>query len=165
MHNIQIGALVLNGQLVLYLIYGAAGWLVLQYRLRHRPERSVIVSYAGNAFWLWVIVWKASFVLFHLAEFIHQPVSLLYFDGGARGKWMASLIAAAYTGYRLSKQKLPMKVWIDIGAWFALGCWLVYHIFLLVLGEEPYGLYVVNAVVAAGLLIALWISRKGSAYE
>lgn len=161
MHSIQIASFVLNGQLILYLSYGAAGWLMLQYRLRHMLERRLILSYATNAFWLWLLVWKGSFLIFHLVEFIQQPISLLYFDGGERGRWTASLVTAAYVWYRSLKQNLSMKMWIDIAAWFLFAGWLVYHMLLFAIGEEPTWFHAVNAGLTAVILISLLVSQKG----
>ena len=109
MRSIQIGSFVLNGQLILYFSFGAAGWLMLQYRLRNMPERGLILSCVSNGFWPWLIVWKASYLLFHPVEVIQQPVSFIYFDGGERGKWMASLVAAVYIWQKALKQNIPLK--------------------------------------------------------
>lgn len=96
MNNIQIGSLVLNGQLILYLAFGAAGWLILRYRLRNIADRHTIMSIISNAYWMWILVWKLSFLLFHPLEVFHRPAALLYFDGGPRGAWVASLVVALY---------------------------------------------------------------------
>ena len=109
MRSIQIGSFVLNGQLILYFGFWAAGWLMLQYRLRNMPELRMILSCVSNAFWLWLIVWKASYLLFHPVEVIQQPVSFIYFDGGERGKWMASLVAAVYIWQKALKRKHSFK--------------------------------------------------------
>ncbi|MEX2460640.1 MAG: hypothetical protein WD469_04970 [Paenibacillaceae bacterium] len=162
MFSIQIGSFVLNGQLILYLSYGAAGWLMLQYRLRHMLERNIILSYVTNAFWLWLLVWKGSFLIFHFVEFIQLPISLLYFDGGERGRWMASLVAVAYIGYLFFKKKLSVKLWIDIGAWFTFAGFLVYHVLLLIIGEGPSWFHAVIAGFNAVLLISLLVYQKES---
>jgi hypothetical protein len=159
LHSIQIGTLALNGQMVLYLIYGIVGWLVLKFRCAHREDRDVIMSYASNAFFLWLIVWKGSFILFHLVEFINEPMALLYFDGGARGKWLASLIAVLYIGYRTWRQQLGIQIWMGIGVWFSLGCWFAYHTLCIVIGEGSLWLHVISAVLAAIVLLFLFQKR------
>ncbi|UQZ33435.1 hypothetical protein C2I18_07610 [Paenibacillus sp. PK3_47] len=85
MHNFQIGSLVLNGQLILYLGFGVAGWLMVYFHHRNKPAQEEVLSIISNAYWLWMLVWKASFLLFHPGEVIQQPMSLVYFDGGERG--------------------------------------------------------------------------------
>ncbi|KKC47798.1 hypothetical protein CA600_05270 [Paenibacillus sp. VTT E-133280] len=162
MQNIQIGSFVLNGQLILYLSYGAGGWLMLQYRLRGSLERRIYLSDAANAFWLWLLVWKGSFLIFYPIDVITQPMSLLYFDGGERGRWIASLVTASYIWYRTSKQNLSVKMWIDMGIWFTLSGWLVYHLLLLITGEESSLYHTANAGMTVLLLISLLVSQKGS---
>lgn len=117
MNNVQIGSLVLNGQLILYLAFGAAGWLILRYRLRNMPERHTVLSVLSNAYLMWILVWKFSFLLFHPMEVFHRPAALLYFDGGARGVWIASLVSALYIWKNAARLKrvLPISaIWSSI---------------------------------------------------
>lgn len=93
----------LNSKLLLYLALGAAGWIISRYLLRHRVERQQIMSVISNAFWLWILVWKLSYLLFHPIEVFQRPAALLYFDGGARGVWTASLIVALYIWMNAAK--------------------------------------------------------------
>jgi len=159
-HTIQIGSFIIHAQLLLYLAYGAIGGLLLQYRFRPAPEREWVLSRATNAFWLWILSWKASYLLFHPMEVIKQPLSLLYFDGGERGIWAASLIALSYLGYQCWKQALAMRIWLSAGIWLLAGCWLVYHSFLLVWGEAALLLHGLSAASAGGLLLCVMVLRN-----
>ncbi len=159
----MIGSFVLNGSLLLYLGIGAAGWLMLKYRFRSLPEGGPFLSCAMNAFWIWMLVWKGSFAVFHPVDFIRQPVSLLYFDGGERGRWAAALAAAAYIAYRSVKQKMSAAMWIEAGAWFSFAGWFVYHFLLWMFDQEPLWFHAVNAGLTAALLIALAVTHKDDA--
>ncbi|MFP3380475.1 hypothetical protein SB767_29585, partial [Bacillus sp. SIMBA_069] len=99
--------------------------------------KKLILSVAANAFLLWILMWKASYFLFHPQEVISHPMSLLYFDGGERGQWTASLAAIVYSGYAFRKRSLPVRLWLDSGVWFWFAGWMVYHALLLALGESP----------------------------
>ncbi|MGN7471537.1 hypothetical protein [Brevibacillus composti] len=162
MHSIQIGSFVLNGQLILYFSFGAAGWLMLQYRLRNMPERGLILSCVSNAFWLWLIVWKASYLLFHPVEVIQQPVSFIYFDGGERGKWMASLVAVTYIWLKASKQNVPLKMWVDILITYAFAGWSACQVLLFMIGEEPAWFHAASAGLSAVLFMSFSFSSRGS---
>lgn len=144
--------MVVNGQLILFASFYLAGWLMLHYRLRGSQEKKMIMSVASNAFLLWLLIWKASYFLFHPQEVISAPMSLLYFDGGERGQWIASLAAIAFSGYTFRKQSLPVRLWLDSGVWFWFAGWSVYHTLLLVMGEAPS----VYAFLLAGLGLAAW---------
>ncbi|GIP32526.1 hypothetical protein [Paenibacillus sp. J2TS4] len=161
MYSIQIGSLVLNGPLLLYLSFGAAGWLMLRFGLRHMPERGLILSCAANAFWLWLMIWKGSFLILHPVEAIQRPASLLYFDGGERGRWLASLAAAVYVWRRASKQSLHPSRWINSLVLYFLAGWLVYHLLLFAFGEETHWIHAASAGLTASLLMSLLLSPKG----
>ncbi|WP_312113269.1 hypothetical protein [Brevibacillus reuszeri] len=152
MYNFQIGSMVVNGQLILFASFYLAGWLMLHYRLRGHQDKKMIVSIASNAFLLWLLIWKASYFLFHPQEVIAAPMSLLYFDGGEWGQWIASLVAIAYSGYAFRKQSLPAMLWLNSGVWFSFAGWMVYQALLLVLGESPS----IYALLLAGLGLAAW---------
>jgi len=162
LRSIQIGSFVLNGQLILYFSFGAAGWLMLRYRLRNMPERSWILSCVANAFWLWLVVWKASFLLFHPVEVIQQPVTLIYFDGGERGRWMASLVAVTYIWLKASKQNVPLKMWVDILITYAFAGWSACQVLLFMIGEEPAWFHAASAGLSAVLLMSFSFSSRGS---
>lgn len=147
--------MILNGPLVLYLILGAAGWLILKYRLREAAGRELILSSAGNAFWLWLLVWKGSFILFHPVEFIHTPLAVLYFDGGSRGIWLAALVSVSYLGYRSWRHGWPARLWMTNGVWLILGWWLAYHSLLLVVEGGVVLHHAASAALAAGCLMFL----------
>jgi len=159
-HTIEIGSFTLHAQLLLYLAYGAAGWLLLHYRFRLDQEREWVLSRATNAFWLWLLSWKVSYMLFHPVTVIKQPLSLLYFDGGERGIWVASLIALSYLGFHCWKRALAMRIWLSAGIWLVAGCWLVYHSFLLVWGEGAPLFHGLSAASAGGLLLCVMVVKN-----
>ncbi|RRJ65137.1 hypothetical protein EHV15_21125 [Paenibacillus oralis] len=161
MHNIHIGSWVLNGQLILYLSFGAAGWLMLRYRLRNMTECRTMLSVVTNAFWLWIIIWKASFLIFNPVEVIQRPAALLYFDGGERGGWIASLVAAVYIWIRTVKLNIPLPSWTGILTVFLLSGWSAYRMMLVVVGAEPAWFHGTSALLSAALLILLLFSSRG----
>lgn len=161
MDNIQVGSFVLNGQMILNFICWGAGWLALRYYLRDMAERSSILSYVTNAFLIWLFVWKGSYIIFHFIEFSQQPISLLYFDGGERGRWLASIVTAVYIGFKFSKQNLSLNRWINIATCFTFAAWLAYHVLFIVTGEVSW-FHIGNAVMSSVLLAVLLLSPQGS---
>ncbi|MFB9274816.1 TlpA family protein disulfide reductase [Cohnella cellulosilytica] len=94
--NLQLGTTVLNIELLVYLVAGMIGVYAVRYRQRRHPDRERQIGDAWNAVFLWLLVWKGSLFLFDPAGVIAQPLSLLFFSGGTRGIWIASLAALAY---------------------------------------------------------------------
>lgn len=173
MGGIQIGSLTLNGALLVYLLFGAAGWLVLRYgaasgsgqeqeqeqglereRGQERgqgQERRWLLAKAGTAFWLWLLLWKGSFLLFHPAATFRQPSSLLYFDGGERGIWLATLAVAVYFAAAARRSGVALRA-VSFGALqFMLGGWAASRLLLLAFGAQPQWLH--GAAAAASLLL------------
>ncbi|WP_416143846.1 hypothetical protein [Planococcus koreensis] len=56
-----------------------------------------------NAFTLYFLVWKASYILFNFEEFMNFPMSVLYFNGGASGHMLALAALAVYLWMAVKK--------------------------------------------------------------
>lgn len=163
LHNIQIGSYILNGQLLLYLGFGVAGVLMLRFRFRNLEEFETITAIAINGFLLWMIVWKASILLFHPVEVIHAPISLLYFHGGERGIWMAWLVTAIFVWIKAKKTHISLSKWIDILTLFLFSGWLVYQILFFAVNREPVWFHLASVFMSVVLLILLlYLSMRGS---
>lgn len=100
MSNLQIGSLVLNTELLVYLLAGIAGALAVRLRTRGHSQREKLTSIAWSTAFLWIILWKGSLLIFDWNNVMSHPQSLLFFDGGAKGFWLASLAAVGFMGYR-----------------------------------------------------------------
>ncbi|HIW32966.1 MAG TPA: TlpA family protein disulfide reductase [Candidatus Paenibacillus intestinavium] len=103
MPNLQLGPLVLNMDLLVYLIAGIAGVLAIRLRSRGNVDKELLLSYAWNSLFLWIIIWKGSLLLFDPMSVIRYPQSLLFFDGGTKGFWLATFVAISYMGYRYQR--------------------------------------------------------------
>lgn len=160
MSTLQLGPFVINGQMLLTMCFGAAGWLALRYRLRNMPERNLLLSIASNAFFLWLVIWKGSVLVFDPVGVIQHPMSLLFFDGGERGRWMAILIAAAYVGYRSFKQHISVEIGMAALITFVLAGWLACQLVLLAFGEGAFWFYSANAGLTALLLMSMLFSQE-----
>lgn len=99
MFIVTIGPLSLNGPLLLYIAYGAAGLAAVRLATRDtaEPLASRIRSAAFTAFAIWLAVWKGSFAVFDPRLAWEEPTAWLYFDGGAAGRWLATASAVGWT--------------------------------------------------------------------
>jgi len=100
MQNLQLGSLVLNMDLLIYLIAGVTSVLAVRLRSRGQSNKELLLSYAWNTMIIWMIIWKGSLLLFDPMSVIRNPQTLLFFDGGTKGFWLATLVAISYIGYR-----------------------------------------------------------------
>jgi peroxiredoxin len=163
LYNFTIGPFILNGALILALAFGASGWLAMKLYVHRRPEKwsKVILPVAGNAYWIWIILWKLSYGLFYPAALVQQPISIVYYDGGKPGGWLAAFAAAVYVGVQMKKQNIPPKTVLGALAGYFLAGWSVTHGLLLLTGARPIWFHAVAAGSAAVLLL-LWLAGTGT---
>ncbi|MCR2807643.1 TlpA family protein disulfide reductase [Paenibacillus soyae] len=100
MTNLQIGTLVLNTELLVYLLAGFTGVLAVRSGSGNTNDRERDVSSAWSAVLIWLAAWKGSLLLVDTKSVISNPMSLLFFDGGMFGFWLASAAALGWSGYR-----------------------------------------------------------------
>ena len=135
MYTIQVGQLVLNLEILIYLLCGAVGVLAIRMKSKPSAERDEVVSIAFNAVLLWLLVWKGSLLLFQPSDVFANLSSLLYFSGGVKGKWLATALAAAYLLLKLHKFKIGKKAIIELMTIMLLSSFVVF-----VLVEESFKL-------------------------
>lgn len=94
-------------------------WLAFILAILYSDFRSRKVGVATNKLlehlvFTYILVWKFSYILFSLSDFIKAPLSLVYFDGGLKGHVLA-LVVLAFILYR----KRQILVWADIWIYWA----------------------------------------------
>jgi thiol-disulfide isomerase/thioredoxin len=60
--------------------------------------------------WIYLAIWKGSYVLFFWDSFIQAPMSLLYFDGGIKGHMIAVLVLGLYV-WKKRKSLSTTVIW------------------------------------------------------
>lgn len=159
MYAIQLGSFVLNGEIILYIAFGFAGWFALRLRVRRWPEREALLATASSAFLPWILVWKGSLILLDPSGFFQYPASLLYYSGGERGRWIAGGVAALYVVYRVRKHNIPIRTAAEGAVIYCLGGWSGYQLLLAVIDNDE----LIRHLGAAGLtalLLWFWIFRR-----
>lgn len=61
-----------------------------------------------NGFFLYFLVWKLSYILFHFDMFLDIPLSIAYFNGGIKGHFLALVSLSIYLFYILEKKRQPI---------------------------------------------------------
>ncbi|WP_166245394.1 peroxiredoxin family protein [Paenibacillus turpanensis] len=165
MYTIQLGSFVLNGEIILYTGSGIVGVTILQYYARNLIEREALLSIYFSAWVVWLLTWKLSLVIFNPTDVIHYPASLLYYSGGIRGRWLASILTAAYIAFRLKRIKAPLVRSIQTTLIYLFGAWTGYQIILTLIDRVNWLQHTALAVLAVLLLACIWMfnSRKNAA--
>ncbi|MEK4439318.1 hypothetical protein [Paenibacillus sp. FSL K6-2862] len=122
----------------------------------------IVLTAVSNAFWLWIIIWKMSFLIFHPIEVIQSPATLLYFDGGERGEWIASMVAAVYIYMKAAKFRTCSISWDNILVLYLLAGWMIYQtLYFIIVGRTAW-LHGASAVFTAVLLSFHLYSTKSA---
>ena len=61
-----------------------------------------------NGFFLYFLVWKLSYILFHFDMFLDIPLSIAYFNGGIKGHFLALVSLSIYLFYISEKKRQPI---------------------------------------------------------
>ncbi|MFC4303680.1 peroxiredoxin family protein [Cohnella boryungensis] len=161
--NLQIGTFVLNLELLVYIAAGFIGVLAVRYRLRGSPDRDRLVSDAGNAVLVWLLVWKGSLLLFDPAAVLKHPLSLVFFSGGIKGLWLASLLALAFIFLRNYKRAGLRETALAAAAWGATMAAVVFLALILAADSSGSWDYLGLFAAAGAALLLLGMSRKAVA--
>lgn len=70
--------------------------IVLAALLNKLLVKSNIADWYWNSFFLYVLVWKLSYIIFNFKMFLDLPSSVLYFNGGTKGHLLALTILSIY---------------------------------------------------------------------
>ncbi|MBH5319716.1 redoxin domain-containing protein [Paenibacillus sp. GSMTC-2017] len=165
MTNIQIGSLVLNTELLIYLAAGIVAVFALRLRSRKNPNKEKIVSIGWSAIILWIAVWKGSLLLIDPMSVIREPLSLLFFSGGVWGFWLATVTAVGWCWYKYKRivGQLESLQWTGV----LLSWWVTaYLLAVIVIGESVQLLQCVGLLLSLGVGIvllhpSLWSRMKG----
>lgn len=117
--------------------------------------------------WVYLLVWKFSYILFAWSSFCQSPISLLYFDGGLKGHLLALLMLTVLLvkDHRVINWEVGWKYWARFIAvsqlisfsfteqWLLAIVWLI----LLIIIEWKWQLWILFAQWTFLLWIAGWI--------
>lgn len=158
------------GQLNIPVIWIAFFLAILYSDFRNRKGDTVTNRFIEHSLFVYVLVWKLSYMIWSWNDFIKAPLSLVYFDGGLKGHFLA-IVAIAL----LLLRKRQVLVWQEIWHYWARFValyqiiyygfseqWLIVALFLLllVLVERKYA----HWLLIAELLLLVWLASFASAF-
>ncbi len=154
MSNLQIGSFVLNTELLIYLLAGVGGVLAVRLRVRGHENKEQLISIAWSAMFIWMLIWKGSLLIFDPKSVISQPQSLLFFDGGVKGLWLASIVSVGYSGFRYVKQ-LGVQQGVMLLKILLAGWLTIYSLLMLLLSHTPSMIVFILFLAAIAVLVIL----------
>jgi len=160
LYTIQLGSFVLNGQILLLLAFGLSGWAAMRGYLRKVPTEDDFGTIAFHAFVIWFLIWKGSPLLLDPVMTIKQPISLLYFDGGVTGRWMASMMTGLYVAYRVWRGSLSWKISAEVATVFLLGGATAFHVGLILFEPDIWLFHAGYATLASAILLSFVFAKQ-----
>lgn len=152
MNVIQLGPLMLNFELLTFILSAFTGYLALKYRLSKLAVESTISDKFVSAFILGFLTWKFSLIIFDPISVVQYPLSLLYYSGGQQGLWLAIAISIIYLWIRTRKDGTSIRMNVDVlvTGWIAGSS--MYHLLLLIVDSENLLIHIlfvaINVVLA-----------------
>ncbi|MNO22400.1 hypothetical protein D3C76_121820 [compost metagenome] len=160
MYTLQIGSFLLNGQILLILAFGAMGWLAFRSYSNRRSLDKDFEPLAFNAFIIWFLIWKGSILIFEPATTLQHPLTLLYYDGGIKGRWIATAAAAIYLAYKIIKGKAPWQTALALASVYILGGTAAYQIGLLWFEPALWLFHLSYVMMALLILLAFYLDKQ-----
>lgn len=148
-----IGPFMIKEQWVLYFIAGLAAYLVLRIGMAKKYIDPSVPETLWNALFIFAVVWKLSYALFHPLNVWANWSSLIYFTGGDKGVVLGLAVCLLYFLHRSKKEQSSSRTYIEpgfIGILSALG---VFQIAMLVMHSASLTYGFLNILLCTALVV------------
>ncbi|MEK4086045.1 hypothetical protein [Psychrobacillus sp. FSL K6-1415] len=123
-------------------------------------SRGIVGNKIGEWYWngasLYFLVWKISYILFNFELFMETPLSLIFFNGGTKGHFLALAILSVYLLF-IAYKKHPH---INEGAPQIILLYFFNYEVVINLLEKNITETIVHFIVLAGYLVILVMLKK-----
>ena len=132
------GPFILQKSMLVVIAAVAAGYVLSRLRLKGSSIGRTFGAIVSNALLMWVVSWKLSILVFDPGSVLSNPMSLLYFSGGDKGVWLATLLSGIYVWLSAKKAKLNAAIYTDSVLVSVIGGYAVYAALIFFYGRgEP----------------------------
>jgi hypothetical protein len=108
--TIQIGSILVKASWLVILFSLLCAYAVIVIYLRKdEPLLNQLSSILGNAFLLYVLIFKFSFLLFRPFILFNNLKGILFFTGGTKGAILGLVISLLYITFQLYKRRLFVR--------------------------------------------------------
>ncbi|WP_149096432.1 hypothetical protein [Paenibacillus terrae] len=116
MESITIGPFTFSLEMLIGSASVLAGYFVLKWRLRvmRNVEGTSIDHLMTNIFIAGLFIWKFSPLILDFQLVIHDPMSLIYLNGGTNGLWIAALFGCIVLMIHTWRKKLAFFLFPDV---------------------------------------------------
>lgn len=159
MNTWTLGPLVISSQMLVIAAAVVAAYAVMKLRLRSALPKGAGYERPLEALLIWFLAWKLSVILFQAQSVWNDLMTLIYFSGGIKGAWLATLLAASYVGYK--DRKSPNRsVFLDSWLVSILSGYTLYRILEAALLEENVTTNAIIAVLGISAIVIGWMGKS-----
>ncbi|GAA4866420.1 hypothetical protein GCM10023310_52570 [Paenibacillus vulneris] len=156
MNTWTLGPLVMSGQVLAVIAAVIAAYAVMKLRLRGALPAGTGYDRPFEAILLWFLIWKLSVILFQTQSVWSDPMRLIYFSGGVRGAWLATVLTVCYVGYK-DRSSPNLAVYIDSWLISILSGYTVYRILDIAFLEGNVTTNAIIALLGIGAVVIGWM--------
>ena len=155
----EIGPIMIPIHWVYWGLSSIAGYVMIVWRLQGASlHKKKLIDTIMNGFIIAFISWKFSYLLLHPVYAFSNPISILYFDGGAKGVVIGLFTATFYVAYQSFKQNISYGIYLELIFVGLLGWSVIYH-FLHMWSDLTYN--ILQVMVGLSLLTYLYKYKIG----
>ncbi len=114
-------------------------------------KKEQAADWYSNVAFVFIVTWKFSVILFYFQMSIKHPMTILYFDGGIKGYWLAIIAVLIYLFYAKIKQAQIIAV-----AWLMTVS--VYELIYALLENIPLWMTILH--VTGNILLFIMLLKK-----
>ncbi|MCZ8513696.1 hypothetical protein O9H85_14890 [Paenibacillus filicis] len=161
MKTLQLGPFLLNTDLIMLILSVLFGYIGLSIRLNgYQTVQTFVKDKFSNALLLWLVIWKFSIIVFDPIPVIKAPLSLIYFNGGEDGMWLAGALSGIYLWSNLRKNLLSVAAMIEFAAITFFCGFSSYQLLMLIGDIHGWQFHVSSAVISMILAGAIFKQKK-----
>ncbi len=160
MNVIQLGPMLLNFELLILILSAFTGYMTLKYRSSKANVEESISDKFITALILSFFTWKFSLIIFDPVSVIQYPLSLLYYNGGDKGIWLAIAISMIFLWTRLRKEDTTLWINLDVLINGLIAGSSVYHLLLITMDSTKVLFHSLSISLGVGLLIFMYTNKK-----
>lgn len=126
----SVGPFVIQEKWGLYAASAAISYVMLRTFVKKKKLDAHVFDVLWNGFFIFLIVWKISYALFHPLHTFQHPLSLLYFSGGDKGVILGIIAATAYFAWKSSRSSFLFAYYIEMTLFTVLIAFGSYRLFV-----------------------------------
>lgn len=150
-----VGPIIIQKHWLLYIASISIAYVVFRIAVNNKQIADIL----WNGFFVFFVIWKASYALFHPAAVIQHPLSMLYFHGGSKGVMLGFIGAAGYFLWKSKRSAVTFSQMMEAALIAGLSAVGAYRLLSWLVFASSDGLLFLGGLASFAIL-AYWYKSK-----